>query len=514
MPRQRNNSHVFHRRSRIDFILALPVCLALHPPVASCASSDQRYPVASSCTLYASPSGDDRNSGNTATDPKTLSGAASLTKPGSVVCLLPGTYPLNSSFQPPQSGSASAWIVFKSCGDGPVTLVWTGAADAQPMIRIHGGKFPSGPAYLEFRGLRLDGGGRALDGFYCEGSHHLRLIGNSISNTGGAGIASVTCDYLTADHNVIYHNGYIPPVAGKNAQYYSWTSGISFNSNQWYDRYPGFHNIIANNVIAGEVDQSPQHTDGNGIILDLSNRTYDYNSANTPAALVLNNVVYGNGGRCLEAYTVTNFWFVNNTCYKNVLDLPDRTDASVTVNNSRDGYIVNNLVVAASASPPCYSEENRAEEIRYFANLCFGGSNLLRHAQSSSSQFISADPLFVLPPDLHSNTAIKQSPSPSFRAPRGIPLPAKNKERSEAPLQFTLTHGPGNDLAAGFALLPRSPARVKGIDPTTLPGLPKELVSGLKQYIYSDLAGNPRPPGGPFDLGAYQSGKLGVPPAR
>lgn len=512
MRRQRNNNHVFHHR--IDFILALPVWLALHAPVASCASGDQRHPVPSSYTLYASPSGDDKNSGNTATDPKTLSGAASLTKPGSVVCLLSGTYSLNSSFQPPQSGSSSAWIVFKNCGGGPVNLVWTGAADAQPMIRIHGGEFPSGPAYLEFRGLNLDGRGKALDGFYCEGSHHLRFVGNSISNTGGAGIASVTCDYLTADHNVIYHNGYIPPVAGKNAQYYSWTSGISFNSNQWYDRYPGFHNIIANNVIAGEVDQSAQHTDGNGIILDLSNRTYDYNSANTPPALILNNVVYGNGGRCLEAYTVTNFWFVNNTCYKNVLDLPGKTNASVTVNNSRDGYIVNNIVVAASASNPCYSEENKAQEIRYFANLCFGSSNLLHHFQSSSSQFISADPLFARPPDLHPNIAIEQSPSPSFRAQRGIPPPAKNKERSEAPSQFTRKDGRKNDLAAGFALLHRSPALAEGIDPTTLSGLPKELVSGLKQYIYTDLAGNPRPHGGPFDLGAYQSSKLSVPPAH
>lgn len=482
MPRQCNHSHVFHHR--IDFILALTVWLALHAPVASCASGDQRQPGPSSYTLYASPSGDDKNSGNTAADPKTLSGAASLTKPGSVVCLLSGTYPLNSSFQPPQSGSSSAWIVFKNCG-GPVNLVWTGAADAQPMIRIHGGKFPSGPAYLEFRGLKLDGRGKALDGFYCEGSHHLRFIGNSISNTGGAGIASVACDYLTADHNIIYHNGYIPPGAGKNAKYYSWTSGISFNSNQWYDRYPGFHNIIANNVIAGEVDQSAQHTDGNGIILDLSNRTYDYNSANTPPSLVLNNVVYGNGGRCLEAYTVTNFWFVNNTCYQNVLDLPDKTGASVTVNNSRDGYIVNNIVVAASASNPCYSEENKAEEIRYFANLCFGSSNLLRHFQSSSSPFISADPLFARPPDLHPNIAIEH-----------------------------LKDGSKTDVPEGFALLDRSPALAEGIDPTTLSGLPKELVSDLKHYIYTDLVGNPRPQGGPFDLGAYQSSKLGVPPAH
>src|SRR5205823_7448517 len=73
----------------------------------------------------------------------------------------------------------------------------------------------------------------------------------------------------------------------------------------------------SSNLITGEVDQSTNKTDGNGIILDLSNGSYDPTTANTPPALIINNVVYGNGGRCILGYVVTNFWFVNNTCYKN-----------------------------------------------------------------------------------------------------------------------------------------------------------------------------------------------------
>lgn len=443
-------------------------------------------PCSSNCTIYASPSGSDKNSGSNSSSPKTFSGAAAVARPGSIVCLLPGTYELDSSFAPPRSGTASGWIVYKSCGDSAVNLVWTGPPDASPMFKLGSGQFPLGPSYLEFRGFHLDGRGNAGDGFFCRGGHHLRFIGNTVANTGGSGIGSIECDYLTADHNVIVRNGYVPP-STKVPEWYSWTSGISFNSNQWFDRYPGFHNIISNNLVTGEVDQSSKHSDGNGIILDLSNRTYDYNSANTPPALVINNVVYGNGGRCLEAYTVTNFWLVNNTCYKNVLDLPDKTDASITVNNSRDGYVVNNLVVAASASHPCYSEEHTAEEVHYFANLCFGSSNLLRHSDSSSSQFISGDPLFAHPPDLHSSSA---------------------KENTEAALRYIKKDGSKDDLVDGFALAPRSPALAKGIDPTTLPGLPKELVADLKKYIYTDFAGNPRPRGGPFDLGAYQTSSV------
>src|SRR5439155_147723 len=113
------------------------------------------------------------------------------------------------------------------------------------------------------------------------------------SNTGGSGIASIDCDYLTSDHNLINHNGYIPSGTA-NPQWYSWTSAISYNSNQWFDNYAGFHNIISNNIISGEVDQSTHHTDGNGIILDLSSGSYDPSTANTPPALILNNVVYAN----------------------------------------------------------------------------------------------------------------------------------------------------------------------------------------------------------------------------
>ena len=441
-------------------------------------------PGTANAMIYASPSGSDKNSGSNPSSPKTLLGAAAATGPGSVVCLLAGTYDLDSSFAPPHSGSPSAWIVYKRCGNGTVNFVYTGPPDASPMFRLGSGQFPSGPSYLEFRGLHLDGRGNAGDAFFCRGGHHLRFFDNLITDTGGSGIGSIGCDYLIADHNVIVHNGYLPP-STKVPQWYSWTSGISFNSNQWFDRYPGFHNIISNNVVAAEADQSSKHTDGNGIILDLSNRTYDYSSANTPPALVLNNVVYGNGGRCLEAYTVTNFWFVNNTCYKNVLDLPDKTDASLTVNNSHDGYVVNNVVVAASASHPCYSEEHQAEEIRYFANLCFGSSNLLHHPDSR--EFISADPLFAHALDVDANDA---------------------KGNAAAASRRILNDGAKDALADGFTLLPGSPALAKGIDPTTLPGLRKEIVSDLKKFIYTDFAGKPRPQGGPFDLGAYQSSSV------
>jgi hypothetical protein len=422
--------------------------------------------LASDCTLFASPSGNDSNSGSSPSSPKSFQGAANATQPGSVLCLLGGTYNLSSSFTPPSNGSPSSWIVYKSYGDSPVLIRWTGAADASAMFQLGTGGFPSGPSYLEFRSLNLDGQGNAGDAFFCRGGHHLRFISNSMSNTGGSGVGSRDCDYLTADHNVINHNGYMP-ASTSVPQWYGWTSGISYNSDQWFDNYPGFHNIISNNIVGGEFDSSSNHTDGNGIILDLSNGSYTASTANTPPVLIINNIVYGNGGRCIEAFVVTNFWIVNNTCYKNNLDPSLGSAGSFTTNNSHDGYFINNVALAWSSSYPTYSQEGSNYNISYFADMYYGSS-----PNFSSSQLIQADPLFLNPPSLSGG-------------------------------QYATALAPSL-LGNGLTLLPLSPAYSRGIDPSTLSGLPSAIVSDLKSYLYTDINGKARPQGGGSDLGAYQ----------
>jgi hypothetical protein len=410
------------------------------------------------CTLYASPSGNDSNSGSSPSAPKSFQGAANSTQPGSVVCLLGGTYNLSSTFVPPNSGSPSSWIVYKNYDSTPVNFVWTGAADASPMFKVGNGSFPSGPAYLEFRGLHLNGSGNAADGFFCRGGHHARFIANSISDTGGSGIGSINCDYLTADHNLINHNGYIPSSTSV-PQWYSWTSAISFNSHLWFDNYTGIHSVISNNIIAGEVDQSSNHTDGNGIILDLG--------GNTPPALILNNVVYGNGGRCIEPNQVQNFYIINNTCFDNALDPSEPNFPEFAVNGSSNGFLVNNIAFAFSSSNPSFAQYNSVSNVNYTADMYFNGS-----PNFSSSQLIHANPLFLSPPILALG-GFATALAPSL-------------------------------LGNALTLLPLSPAYGKGIDPSTLSGLPAAIASDLKTYIYTDINGKARPKGGAVDLGAYQ----------
>lgn len=428
--------------------------------------------LATNCTLYASPSGNDGNSGKSTSSPKTLSGAAGVTVPGDVVCLMGGTYTLSRTFYPQRNGTASAWITYKAYGDSPAQIVatspWNAGSSGSEfaLMQFYSSSMSSGKSYVEVSGLTFDGKNIASAGIHCTNSHHLRFLNNIIKNTGAAGISTKYCDYLTADSNQITHFGYVSSQG--------WSSGVSYNSHHWYDNAPGFHSYITNNIISGGYDGSSNHTDGNGIILDLSNDSYDYATANTPPALIANNVVYQNGGRCIITYVVTNFWIVNNTCYKNGLDLSlggdSRSIGEIAVNASKNGFVVNNIAYAWN-NRPTYELQNTTENIRFYRNLSFGGSPNFTY--SDPSQFIRLDPLFVNPPVLD-GTADGQY--------RSAIAPDQLQNRLQ--LQST------------------SPAIHVGMDPATLTSS-AEIISGLRAVLSKDILGYARSMSS-LDLGAYE----------
>ena len=457
--------------------------------------------LASDCTLYAAvpPTGNDANNGATSLTPKTFSGAAKATVAGSTVCLEGGTYSLPSTFVVPHTGTSAAYIVYKAYGDSPAIIKYVGPSGAgNTMFLINNSTYPttpvqwsSGTNYLEFRNLVMDGNELATNAFSCHGSHHVTFVGNTMKNTGGAGIAAINCDYLTADHNLVWHNGMAANSDPSYAPCCGWTSGISYNSMQFFDTYSGLHNLITNNMISGEVDGSTNHTDGDGIILDLSCRSGcgTLATANTPPVLIMNNLVYDNGGRCIAAFNVSNFYVINNTCYKNGADLTMKNPPSSFVSNeSMNGYFVNNIsrdwrnmtTSWAGASVSSYQQVGANSSLSYYKNMWFDdGGGGLNFTSSDPSQFFNLAPQLVSPPSINPNLGH----------------------------QYASATDPAL-IGTALTLQASSPAINAGIDPSTVSGLPAQIIVDLKHYIYSDIDGVARTAAN-WNLGAYQS----APPA-
>lgn len=437
-------------------------CLSLFP---SCGFAQ----LATNCTIFVSPSGG--GNGSTASSPTTLAGANSASGPGSVICLKGGTYNLSSTFLPSHSGTASNYIAWKAYGDSPANFVWTGGAGSnngtgRQMIAMNG------PSYLKFMDFSLNGQQYANAGILCHGGHHIVYQNLRVINLIYSGLESSGCDYMTADHNKIWHVGENPHglvTVGSNAG-----SGITYNQQSLFDGYTGLHNVISNNIISGQFDPTSAHTDGNGISLDLSSQS------TTGATLVVNNVVYGNGGRCIDVgSTSPNYWtntiVVNNTCYKNSLDL---TSKAVRANfmdlGSKNTHFINNISYAWSGwggTVPNYQVVNGATGTTFHKGLWYGGVLGI----SSTSQLMHADPLFMNPPAYSGTTGG----------------------------QYANSMDPAL-LGNALKLQSGSPAKGVGVDPATISGIPSQVVTDMKRYIYADINGVARPHSG-MDLGAYQS---------
>lgn len=423
--------------------------------------------VATNCTIFASASGKDSNSGTTASSPLTLNGAADATKPGSVVCIEAGTYDLSSSFQPPHDGTSALYITYQSYGNGAVNFVWTGGTGPGTiMVDLDSSAgFPNGHSYLQISGLNLNGQNKASNGFFARYAHHLVFSNNFIENTGGSGVACMNCDYITTDHNIIWHNGYLQ----------GGTSAITYNETEFYDDYQGFHNIISNNVIAGESD-TVDNTDGNAIIMDRSaSGAKGVSNANTPPTLILNNLAYENSGDCIINFIVSNVWTINNTCYKNAMNTAEVFIVShageLGDNSSQKNWYVNNISYSWKPSLHAYFNDNTAILGKWYANmLCVGGVDF---TPTVPSEFFDDWPLFN-------------------------PLAVNATETG----QFATAPNP-QTIGNAFHLSSTSPAIGKGVDPTTLPDVPSAIVIDLKKYIYSDISGNARTENSSFDLGAF-----------
>jgi len=427
---------------------------------------------ASNCTIYVSPDGKDSNNGASINSPLNLITANLKTSPGSVVCLMDGIYLINRPLYIAKSGTDSAWITYRAEHPKMATIKWNTSV-SDDMFQMTKGN--PGTRYVQVSDLVFDGSYNGINTAKSAvhghvGTHHLKVLNNTIKNTKGSGIGMGESDYNWIIGNRISHIGNYSN-DGENG----WGSGITLNAGKWLDRYSGIHSYIIGNVISGVVDGSSHNTDGNGIIMDKSLSPTD----GTPPVLILNNVVYQSGGRCIHNLHVSNIWVVNNTCYNNSLDSRVAGTGSVgeyTFQGSSNVYFVNNIVYAWSKGYTIMQSSD-SKNIRYHNNIIFGGKGTIGVSNSSlndSKQMRILDPKYMNPP--------KMDPG--------------------ADRQYATALN-ASDVSNTFFLQSGSPAINAGVDPITLTS-DENLKKDLAKYIYKDFEGKARPLYGSIDSGAYE----------
>lgn len=247
--------------------------------------------------FFVGPNGSDQSSGASEAQALATIGAATrlALQGGNCVTVLGGTY--HETVTISTSGAAdtcSGYVVFRAASPGAARIV---SSDPYQAVSV-------GASYVMMDGFDLqdtstgsafNAGSNTVVGGHVIVYHHIAAIRNVAHDSGGAGLSAIHADYVRFEGNTVYKSSATSPYGD---------SGIDLWEAQASDTAAGFHIVIRNNVAYQNGEWSLGNpTDGEGIILD----SFDYADptyGTTPyhqASLVENNVIWGNGGRGIEA---------------------------------------------------------------------------------------------------------------------------------------------------------------------------------------------------------------------
>jgi len=329
--------------------------------------------------------GHDGNAGTINKPWKTLQHAADILEPGQTVEVREGIY-TSSNYTVlaiTRSGDAAHWIKFKAYpGERPKIVVgmsnWQGIEVKSASYIVldgfevigHQDSVTLDKALAEMRHPTpyASSSGIAIESrdLSAPVATHIIIRNMLVHDHPLGGISVMGADYVTVEDNKVYHNGLYSSYGG---------SGISLfvprNSDQ---NTRDYKLIVQRNVVWGNANLVPcgcwdykAPTDGNGIILD----TFDQNHYNG-RSLVINNVVYGNGGRGIHALHANDVDIAFNTTVGNSL-IAGTGEGEITVISSDLVNVWNNIMVARTDRP--LNTTRDAKRFEFSRNLVFGGNS-------------------------------------------------------------------------------------------------------------------------------------------
>ena len=297
-------------------------------------------------TLYVSPEiGDDTNDGQTLETPwRSLQKSLDQLQPGQTLFLMDGSYAGPHVENPAHfvvrvDGTPEAWIrVAAAPGHHPVLRPDNG-----------NGLVVKDADYIEVAGLTVEGDGFGPDNSYGWGllvrnSHHVRFVGNTVSDMPVGGISSVESANLAFVANTVHDNSFWGTEQGSGISiWHSRDHGFGSDDDGYHDRVIG--NVTyrnENKVYSRWNTEENIITDGNGIIIDES-REFDYSGR----TLVANNVAFDNGGRGIVVTAAQHVDVLHNTTYLNGRTT-ELTSAPTEMGTTRsnDVRFLNNLAVS------------------------------------------------------------------------------------------------------------------------------------------------------------------------
>lgn len=180
--------------------------------------------------------------------------------------------------------------------------------------------------------------------------HHIIVRNNKVYEHPGGGINGLTVDWMTVENNSVWNTSWYSPYGASPLNFYK-PKDVDGDTTSYKLVLRGNRSTYSGNLFPCKCSQYTKQTDGNGIILDSFRST---TAPDLPAyagrTLVENNVVSNHGARGIHSFSSSNIDIRFNTSYRNGI-VPATADGEITVQNSRDVKVFNNIMVAYSDRP-------------------------------------------------------------------------------------------------------------------------------------------------------------------